>query len=415
MESSKFTEIDEQFKCEHCGKLVPKLGYSCRNHCPYCLHSKHVDINPGDRQEKCHGDLEPVGLEINGKKGYVIIFKCKKCGEIRKNKVAKDDNIDLVIELSSKQINTTNNLKNKGITLIALVITIIILLILAGIAISQLTENGLFGKIGQAKNEHINAQNAENTVLESYESEIDLYGNTKKVVTAKNKEDTVNIREDYLLQNYFNINEEYKDKIKSIVFIDESDENKQVYNVNNLRGGEHIIKCKVTLLNDKEYIATTKLLVGKIEYISGEVNVDEYLNEEISLIGITPDATIITNRQDYFEIVKNLNIYNVTIKGPSISISASSTEVYLKNCKLDLSGYTGNRNEAGIVSNSYIKDVKIYFDNCNFYSEKSKYFCSWAYGPSDAYIKKNCNVTDLSQIDSDAQSGRTPWNISIVD
>lgn len=415
MENSRFTEIDEEFECDNCGKLVPKLGYSCRNHCPYCLHSKHVDKNPGDRQEKCHGDLEPVGLEINGKKGYVIVFKCKKCGAIRKNKMAKDDNMDLVIDLSSKQVNTTGNLKNKGITLIALVITIVILLILAGIAISQLTGNGLFEKIGQAKNEHINAQNVENTVLESYESEIDLYGNTKKVVTAKNKEETVNVREDYLLQNYFKINEEYKDKIKSIVITDESDENKQVENVNNLRGGEHLIKCKVTILDDKEYSAKIKLLVGKIQYISGEVDVDEYLNEEISFIGTTPNATIITSRQDYIMIVKNLNIYNVTIKGPVISISESSIEVYLKNCKLDLSGYAGQKNEAGIVSNSYVRNVKIYFDNCNFYSEKSKYFCSWAYGPSDAYIKKNCNITDLNQLNSAVQSGREPWNISIVD
>ena len=51
----KFTVIDEEFECENCGKQVPKLGYSCRNHCPYCLHSKHVDVNPGDRSEKCHG------------------------------------------------------------------------------------------------------------------------------------------------------------------------------------------------------------------------------------------------------------------------------------------------------------------------------------------------------------------------
>lgn len=50
---SKFTEIDEEFICENCCKEVSKLGYSCRNHCPYCLHSKHVDINPGDRAEEC--------------------------------------------------------------------------------------------------------------------------------------------------------------------------------------------------------------------------------------------------------------------------------------------------------------------------------------------------------------------------
>ena len=66
LKDSKFTEIDEEFICEHCGKLVPKLEYSCRNHCPYCLHSKHVDKNPGDRAEECHGDLEPVSLEIDG-------------------------------------------------------------------------------------------------------------------------------------------------------------------------------------------------------------------------------------------------------------------------------------------------------------------------------------------------------------
>lgn len=100
---SRFTKIDDGFVCYNCGKKVGKLGYTCRNHCPNCLHSKHVDINPGDRAESCHGDLIPVGVEIDSKKGYVIIFKCKKCGAIRKNKAAEDDNIDLIIELSSKQ------------------------------------------------------------------------------------------------------------------------------------------------------------------------------------------------------------------------------------------------------------------------------------------------------------------------
>ncbi|MCI9015849.1 RNHCP domain-containing protein [Romboutsia ilealis] len=104
MQTSKFTRIDEEFICQNCGKLVKKLGYSCRNHCPYCLYSKHIDINPGDRLEKCKGELEPVSLEIDSKKGYVIIHKCKKCGAIRKNKVAEDDNMQEIIKLSTKQI-----------------------------------------------------------------------------------------------------------------------------------------------------------------------------------------------------------------------------------------------------------------------------------------------------------------------
>ena len=99
-----FVVIDEEFICENCGYHVQKLGYSCRNHCPKCLHSKHVDKNPGDRAEECHGILEPIGLENkSGKKGYSIIFRCQKCGAIRKNKVAEDDNMDLIIQLSTKQ------------------------------------------------------------------------------------------------------------------------------------------------------------------------------------------------------------------------------------------------------------------------------------------------------------------------
>ena len=98
--AGNFTKIDEEFICENCGKKVTKLGYSCRNHCPYCLHSKHVDINPGDRAETCHGVLEPIRVEPDSKKGYIIIFRCKKCGAIRRNKAAKDDNIDLLIKLN---------------------------------------------------------------------------------------------------------------------------------------------------------------------------------------------------------------------------------------------------------------------------------------------------------------------------
>ena len=85
-------------------KQVSKLGYSCRNHCPYCLYSKHVDINPGDRSELCHGLLKPIGLEIDSKKGYVILFQCQKCGKITKNKSAEDDDMNQIITLSTKHL-----------------------------------------------------------------------------------------------------------------------------------------------------------------------------------------------------------------------------------------------------------------------------------------------------------------------
>ena len=67
-------------------------------------------------------------------------------------------------------------LKNsKGITLVALVITIIILLILAGISISALTQTGLFGKAKQAEQKSKEAQEQENAFLGDYENEINKY------------------------------------------------------------------------------------------------------------------------------------------------------------------------------------------------------------------------------------------------
>ncbi len=95
-----FNEIDEPFICENCGKYVEKLGYSCRNHCPYCLYSKHVDINPGDRQNECKGLLKPISVEISAKKGYVIIYECQKCGQITRNKSARDDDMNKIIKLT---------------------------------------------------------------------------------------------------------------------------------------------------------------------------------------------------------------------------------------------------------------------------------------------------------------------------
>ena len=86
LKDSRFTEIDEEFICENCGKKVPKLGYSCRNHCPYCLHSKHVDKNPGDRAESCYGDLEPVSME---KKGMLLFSDVKNVELLEKIKLPK--------------------------------------------------------------------------------------------------------------------------------------------------------------------------------------------------------------------------------------------------------------------------------------------------------------------------------------
>ena len=69
-DKKRFTMIDESFICNHCGKEIFPLLYTARDHCPYCLYSKHVDNNPGDRSSNCHGNLIPIGIEKTKKDLY---------------------------------------------------------------------------------------------------------------------------------------------------------------------------------------------------------------------------------------------------------------------------------------------------------------------------------------------------------
>ena len=96
----RFTMIDENFICENCGKVVKKLGYSARDHCPYCLYSKHVDIFPGDRENTCKGLLKPIRIE-KFKDTYKIIYKCQTCMQLHKNIVAHQKLMLLTSEFAS--------------------------------------------------------------------------------------------------------------------------------------------------------------------------------------------------------------------------------------------------------------------------------------------------------------------------
>lgn len=98
----RFNELDEEFICEKCGQKVEKLNYSSRDHCNYCLYSKHVDINPGDRLNKCQGLLKPIGIE-KYKDTFKIVYICEKCQKKHKNIMARDDDMDKIIEASKKE------------------------------------------------------------------------------------------------------------------------------------------------------------------------------------------------------------------------------------------------------------------------------------------------------------------------
>ncbi|MCB9832763.1 MAG: RNHCP domain-containing protein [Planctomycetes bacterium] len=85
----QFQRRIEDFDCLFCGLPVRGDGYT--NHCPHCLHSRHVDVNPGDRAADCGGLMVPVALRRDGKKGFMICHRCELCGHEKWNRSAAED------------------------------------------------------------------------------------------------------------------------------------------------------------------------------------------------------------------------------------------------------------------------------------------------------------------------------------
>src|ERR1700733_4233953 len=97
--SSQFIRTKEDFVCQKCGFSVEGNGYT--NHCAECLWSKHVDVFPGDRAETCGGMMEPIAVLKKGDE-YIITHKCVKCGAEKKNKAVREDNFQMLVQISAE-------------------------------------------------------------------------------------------------------------------------------------------------------------------------------------------------------------------------------------------------------------------------------------------------------------------------
>jgi len=99
--STKFIKRIENFTCAKCKKRIKGTGYT--NHCPNCLWSKHVDINPGDRASDCKALMAPVWVSVEKGK-YILTHQCEKCGLRKRNKMAQEDNFDQAIKIIEDKI-----------------------------------------------------------------------------------------------------------------------------------------------------------------------------------------------------------------------------------------------------------------------------------------------------------------------
>lgn len=101
------------FQCCVCGQWVfflNRIGTKHRNHCPFCLWSKHVDLKiSGDRKAQCKAGMKPIGLTFKheGRDKYgalkqgeiMLVHECLGCAKVSINRIAGDDNAEMILEL----------------------------------------------------------------------------------------------------------------------------------------------------------------------------------------------------------------------------------------------------------------------------------------------------------------------------
>lgn len=85
---------NDSFTCKVCGWCVTPegAGSNHRNHCPNCLSSLHLDIEPGDRAADCGGIMDAVAVWVRKDGEWAIVHRCRRCGALSSNRVAADDN-----------------------------------------------------------------------------------------------------------------------------------------------------------------------------------------------------------------------------------------------------------------------------------------------------------------------------------
>ncbi|HHX58933.1 MAG TPA: RNHCP domain-containing protein [Candidatus Moranbacteria bacterium] len=98
----KFQRTIEDFVCEKCNAKVKGDGYT--NHCPECLWSKHVDINPGDRLNQCRGLMKPIDIFFKNQTWH-LVHCCEKCKQSRNIKLSDHNfNIEKITNLIKKNL-----------------------------------------------------------------------------------------------------------------------------------------------------------------------------------------------------------------------------------------------------------------------------------------------------------------------
>ncbi|MEU8976311.1 RNHCP domain-containing protein [Streptomyces monashensis] len=94
------------FACARCGLTVSAYAAdgAARNHCPSCLHSRHVLDHVEGGPSDCEGRMSPIAIAVLRTGDWTVIHRCVRCDELTSNPVCADDNQLILIRMAVRPL-----------------------------------------------------------------------------------------------------------------------------------------------------------------------------------------------------------------------------------------------------------------------------------------------------------------------
>lgn len=93
--------------CINCGSALDRTRSSDQqppNHCPRCLHSRHVVDRRRDEPSTCRAPMEPIAVATGRSGRWRLVHRCSRCGDLDARPVAEDDNQLLLVRLAVRPL-----------------------------------------------------------------------------------------------------------------------------------------------------------------------------------------------------------------------------------------------------------------------------------------------------------------------
>ncbi|GLF95883.1 RNHCP domain-containing protein [Streptomyces yaizuensis] len=96
----------ETFACAWCGLTVSARAAdnTPRNHCPSCLHSRHVLDHVEGGPSQCHGRMTPIAIAVLRTGDWMVVHRCVRCDELTSNPICADDNQLILMRMAVRPL-----------------------------------------------------------------------------------------------------------------------------------------------------------------------------------------------------------------------------------------------------------------------------------------------------------------------